>query len=161
LPERGWFRRSCRLRKLMLITMQDGDPYFRDESARWWKKRKPPNLNFLEALLDTPLMIKFDSDLRQVSGFSPSTLVSSINRTDCHDIAEILLKVVLNTITLTPHPHKLVDRKKKNLSFCWVIYEELWIKYVYILPISHPLYYIENPCLASGSPRNQCDNKIK
>jgi hypothetical protein len=33
--------------------------------------------------------------------FSLGTKVSSTNKTDCHDIAEILLKVVLNTITLT------------------------------------------------------------
>ena len=33
--------------------------------------------------------------------FSPGTLVSSTNKTDCHDITEILLKVALNTITLT------------------------------------------------------------
>jgi hypothetical protein len=33
--------------------------------------------------------------------FSPGTPVSSTNKTDCHDITEILLKVVLNTITLT------------------------------------------------------------
>ena len=32
---------------------------------------------------------------------SPVTLVSSTNKTDCQDIAEILLKVALNTITLT------------------------------------------------------------
>jgi hypothetical protein len=31
--------------------------------------------------------------------FSPGTLVSSTNKTDRHDIAEILLKVMLNTIT--------------------------------------------------------------
>ena len=31
--------------------------------------------------------------------FSPGTLVSSTNKTDSHDITEILLKVVLNTIT--------------------------------------------------------------
>jgi hypothetical protein len=30
--------------------------------------------------------------------FSPGTPVSSTNKTDCHDIAEILLKVALNTI---------------------------------------------------------------
>ena len=33
--------------------------------------------------------------------FSPDTLVSSTKKTDRHDIAEILLKVALNTITLT------------------------------------------------------------
>jgi hypothetical protein len=30
--------------------------------------------------------------------FSPGPLVSSTNKTDCHDITEILLKVALNTI---------------------------------------------------------------
>jgi hypothetical protein len=30
--------------------------------------------------------------------FSPGTPVSSTNKTDCYDIAEILLKVALNTI---------------------------------------------------------------
>jgi protein involved in ribonucleotide reduction len=33
--------------------------------------------------------------------FSHGTLVSSINKTDRHNITEILLKVVLNTIILT------------------------------------------------------------
>jgi hypothetical protein len=41
-------------------------------------------------------MIKFAGDLMQVGGSG-----SSANKTDCHDIAEILLKVALNTITLT------------------------------------------------------------
>ena len=41
-------------------------------------------------------VIKFVSDLRQVCDF-----LSSTNKTDCHDIAEILLKVALNTIALT------------------------------------------------------------
>jgi hypothetical protein len=34
--------------------------------------------------------------------FSLGTTVSSTNKTDHHDITEILLKVALNTITLTP-----------------------------------------------------------
>ena len=33
--------------------------------------------------------------------FSPGTPIPSINKTDRHDITEILLKVVLNTRTLT------------------------------------------------------------
>jgi len=33
--------------------------------------------------------------------FTPGILVSSINKTDSHDIAEILLKVGLNIIALT------------------------------------------------------------
>ena len=46
-------------------------------------------------------VIKFVSDLREVV-FSPGTPVSSTNKTDCHNITEILLKVALNTIK----PHK-------------------------------------------------------
>jgi hypothetical protein len=46
-------------------------------------------------------VIKFVSDLRQVSGFFPGTPVSSTNKIDHHDITEILLKVALNTLTLT------------------------------------------------------------
>ena len=38
--------------------------------------------------------------MRQVDGFSVGTPISSNNNTDRHDIAEILLKVALNTITL-------------------------------------------------------------
>jgi hypothetical protein len=36
--------------------------------------------------------------------FSTDTPVSSTNKTDRHNIAEILLKVALNTITLMPSP---------------------------------------------------------
>jgi hypothetical protein len=34
---------------------------------------------------------------------SPSTLVFSTKKNDCHDITEILLEVALNTTTLTPY----------------------------------------------------------
>jgi hypothetical protein len=43
----------------------------------------------------------FVSGLCQVSGFFPFTPVSSTNKTDHHDIAEVLLKVELNTINQT------------------------------------------------------------
>ena len=82
-------------------------------------------------------MIKFVSDLRQVGGFL-CVLLSSTNKTECHDIterhdiaerhditerhdiaerhditerhdiAEILLKVTLNTVT---HPFYVFNRK--------------------------------------------------
>jgi hypothetical protein len=44
-------------------------------------------------------MIAFVGDLRQISGLS-GTPVSSTNKTDNHDITDILLKVALNTINL-------------------------------------------------------------
>jgi hypothetical protein len=47
-------------------------------------------------------VIKFISDLRQVGVF-PGTPVSSTNKTDRHDITEILLKVTLNTIPLSQY----------------------------------------------------------
>jgi hypothetical protein len=40
------------------------------------------------------------SDLRQIGGF-PRVRVSPTNTTECLDITEILLKVALNTLTLT------------------------------------------------------------
>ena len=43
-------------------------------------------------------VIKFDSDLQQVGGFLQVLLISSINKTDCHDITDIMLKVALNTM---------------------------------------------------------------
>ena len=43
-------------------------------------------------------VIKFVSDLRQVGGFLLVLRFSSANKTDHHDITEILLKVTLNTI---------------------------------------------------------------
>ena len=38
--------------------------------------------------------------------FSLGPMVSPNNKTDCHDITEILLKVVLNTITLNLYKHR-------------------------------------------------------
>jgi hypothetical protein len=52
-------------------------------------------------VLDTTLCDKVGQQLAAVWWFSLCTPVSSTNKTDRHDIAEILSKVVLNTITLT------------------------------------------------------------
>ena len=62
-------------------------------------------------------MIKFVSDLRQVGGFL-CTPVSSENKTDRHDIAEILLKVPLSTIILTLYQMTSVFaiKREKNMS---------------------------------------------
>ena len=48
--------------------------------------------------------------------FSPGTQVSSTSKTDCQDIAEILLKVVLNTITLTLFGNGFNKKKKMEIS---------------------------------------------
>ena len=54
-------------------------------------------------------VIKFVSNLRQVGGFSPGTPLTSTKTTYRHDIAEILLKVALNTITLTPDKENVYE----------------------------------------------------
>ena len=48
-------------------------------------------------------VIKLVSDLRQVGGTRWVYPVFPTNKTDCHDIADIFLKVVFNTIIL-PSP---------------------------------------------------------
>ena len=55
-------------------------------------------------VLDTTLCDKVCQWLVTGWWFSPCPPVSSINKTDRHDITEILLKVVLNTIILTLAP---------------------------------------------------------
>ena len=71
-------------------------------------------------------VIKFASDLRW---FSTGTPVFSTNKTDCHDITQILLKVALNTINPFPK-HKyaiyfllLFFTNSTRLAICpWVKY---------------------------------------
>jgi hypothetical protein len=50
------------------------------------------------SVLDTTLWDKVCQWFATCWWFSPGTPVSSTNKTDCHDINEILLKVALNTI---------------------------------------------------------------
>jgi hypothetical protein len=64
--------------------------------SRWWR-------GVLDTTLCGKVCQRFTTDL----WFSPGTPVSSTNKTDCHDITEILLKVALNTITLKLKFHKV------------------------------------------------------
>jgi len=64
-------------------------------------------------------ILKIVSDLRQVGGFYPGTPVSSTNKTGHHDIAEILLKVALNTITLTLFSHIFRASMTHLFRFKW------------------------------------------
>jgi hypothetical protein len=58
-------------------------------------------------VLDTTLCDKDRLLLAAGLWFSPGTQVSSTNKTDRHDITEILLKVALNTINQTKANHLL------------------------------------------------------
>jgi hypothetical protein len=62
-------------------------------------------------------VIKFVNDLRQFSGFLREFQFFSTTKTDCIDITEILLKVALNTITLTlQSKHSLNDNEYHQCS---------------------------------------------
>ena len=60
----------------------------------------------------------------QVGGFSSVTPVSTTNKTDCHDIAEILLKVGLNTIAYCSSFYLLQFVESKS------VWATLWLKSV-------------------------------
>jgi len=84
--------------------------------------------------------------------FSPGTPVSSTNKTDCHDIAEILMKVALNTIKPTNHKLPMLHVKKESCfvyrkttkSSCSVSLISGWTTYVL-----HPgIFFIENFIMA-------------
>ena len=77
-----------------------------DSTSFILKKRKNywVALNFLSKCIYN----KLESCQWLVAGrlFSPGTPISSTNKTDRHDIIEIMFKVALNTITLSPPPLK-------------------------------------------------------
>ena len=68
-------------------------------------------------------MIKFVSDWRQVGGFlRVLRFVFSTNKTDSHDITEILLKLALNTIKQTNKIQFNLIQWTLILHFNWFIY---------------------------------------
>jgi hypothetical protein len=91
----------------------------------------------------THYLIKFVSDLRQVGVFSPTTPVSYTNKTDRHDITELLLKVALNTIN-----HKDIQYEWTNI---WYMLERTRIatSYFKCLSTSLPGYKLLKSCKLS------------
>ena len=76
---------------------------------------------FRRGVLNTTLCDKVCQWLATGRWFSQDTPVSFTNKTNHHDITEMLLKVALNTITLTPVLHDIcvigtdcIDRSKYN-----------------------------------------------
>ena len=89
-------------------------------------------------VLDTTLCDKFVSDLRQVGCFLwVIRFPPPKKKTDCHDISEILLKVALNTITLTMWLEKKwhvcdkffellsVPPQRYSQRFIWLLWSEI------------------------------------
>ena len=69
-------------------------------------------------VLDTTLCYKTCQWLAAGRWFSPGTPVSPTNKTDRHDIAEILLNMSLNTITLAPNPYNWMMLWCRDTSGC-------------------------------------------
>jgi hypothetical protein len=59
-------------------------------------------ISFITSVVDTILCDKVCLWLATGQWFSPGSRVFSTNKTDCHDITEILLKVAFGTLTLRP-----------------------------------------------------------
>jgi len=68
-------------------------------------------------------VIKFVSELRQIGGFFPGTPLSSTNKTDHHDITEILLKMGINTIDQTKPRRILLGQAMIFLSWFYMKYK--------------------------------------
>jgi hypothetical protein len=78
----------------------------------------------MRAVLDTTSRDKVCQWLAAGRLFAPGTPVSSTNKTDRHDITEILLKVALSTITLTPNiiiSTYSNNNKDKDVELTWTI----------------------------------------
>ena len=100
--------------------------------------------------------LHIDTDL---SVFSPDTLVSSINKSDRHDITEILLKVALNTITL------IIDMSTQ--PFTQKLYLNLFGLYSFVTRLSlhidkliQNLYFILIKDLRNDIYKKISDNRV-
>ena len=71
-------------------------------------------------VLDTTLCDKVWQWLATGRWFSPGTPVFSTNKTYCHDITEILLKVALNTINQT----KTKDIQKYKVIYMYILWNK-------------------------------------
>jgi len=58
-----------------------------------------------------------DGQVYSIQHYVIKFVVSSTNRTDRHNITDILLKVALNTITLTPIPFLILAHLIQRITF--------------------------------------------
>ena len=102
-------------------------------------------------VLETTLRHKVCQWLEAGQRFSP---VSSTNKTDHHYITELLFKVALNTITLTPHIFMiLVCNVRIIMIFSFVIFEYIFTLIMisgYALYNNAYMFQVSGVCLYSG-----------
>jgi hypothetical protein len=120
-------------------------------------------------VLDTTLCDKVCQWLATGRWFSPGTPVSSTNKTDRHYIAEILLKVALNTTTLTPSYIILYRYTSKNVLYyialshrhkkiyrIHYIYRTIRFKLLFWYFIAYVKNVTSNFCVCEKRWRNRC-----
>jgi hypothetical protein len=84
---------------------------------------------YITFVLDSQSQVK---KLNSGRGFSPGTPASSITKTGHHDIAEILLKVALNTINQCgQHLHLLTVF---SVQVCFILFFHSFFFLVYLFP---------------------------
>jgi hypothetical protein len=98
----------------------------------------------MRGVLDTILCDKVCQWLATGRWFSPGTPVSSTNKTDHHNVSEILLKVVLNTITWRLKCNALeLDNILKKSNFCFANFQMfLSHKNMRNVEIAYPKWFI-------------------
>jgi hypothetical protein len=89
--------------------------------------------------------------------FSPGTLVSSTNKTDNHDITEILLKVALNTINQTkPYKHDIFYKCIHSMLSVLEVFTILFLTEMEELacdgysPLINPVTNLDYYCVKEG-----------
>ena len=91
--------------------------------------------------------------------FSPSTPIYSINKIECHDITEILLIVVLNTITLTPFsPFQIIIFSINKINICTTV---IIFQFFYILSVFFTTTDVPPPPQTPDTYNIHKNNKIE
>jgi hypothetical protein len=118
--------------------------------------RKGYRLGLCSTVLNTTLCDKVCQWIATGPWFSPGTPVSSTNKTNCHDITEILLKVVLNTITLTCNPFVInacINDNMAQMCTC-VLFNTQFVKSCKNFPIINTYTGIKWVCFIGGGNRS-------